>query len=122
MSNHAMLVVEPPAASALLELVARFLEEEIGPQLEDDKLRFRTRVAANLLRIARREHNAQDAFVSDVDGYQLTPDLLRLGGSLKSLGDALLKGEKDLMQPELFAAVERYVEAKVRITAPSLLD
>ena len=47
----------------LLELISaarRFLEEEIVPALGDARLRFRARVAANLLAIAAREFREEE--------------------------------------------------------------
>jgi hypothetical protein len=50
-----------PDARELTEAVAEFLEREILPALNDQRLRFRALVAANVLKILARELEAGDA-------------------------------------------------------------
>lgn len=114
-------VVEPPAAERLLALVVRFLQEEIGPSIDDEKLRFRVRVAANLLEIARREIRA-GGLVVDPDGYLITERMLASAGSLNALTESLLQGPHDILDPETRALLWDYVERKLAITAPSVLE
>lgn len=110
--------IEPPAARELLLLVADFLEQELSPAQTDPKLRFRTRVAANLLRIARRELDSLDSFEMDEDGYAVPVGLLAQAGSLRAFAAELQEGMRDLTDAETFALVSDYVAAKLKVAAP----
>src|ERR1700694_4219461 len=89
-----------PTTAELLEAVRGFLEEEMLPVLQDDRLRFRARVAANALDIAGRD-------------LALSEDLLREEGALlsKLLGAAPQQGtprEQALaLNAELCARIRR---------------
>ena len=48
-----------PTPEELVEAVREFLEEEVLPELDDRRLRFRTLVAMNALGIATRELAAE---------------------------------------------------------------
>src|SRR5688572_27143790 len=48
--NERPPTIDPPSAVQLVELVENFLESEAAPGQPDPKLRYRIRVAANLLR------------------------------------------------------------------------
>jgi hypothetical protein len=113
--------IDPPAASDLLLLVAQFLEKELAPAQNDPKFRFRTRVAANLLRIAGRELEGCECFRVDADGYALPAELLAQAGSLRALASELYDGRRDLTDPNTFALLSRYVEAKLKVAAPEFL-
>jgi hypothetical protein len=52
---------DQPTARELTESIAQFLETEILPTLDDARLKFRTRVAINLLHILAREISQTDA-------------------------------------------------------------
>jgi hypothetical protein len=114
-------VVEPPPAGDLLLLVADFLEQELAPSQTDAKLRYRTRVAANLLRVARRELDRLNRFEIDREGYAVPSELLARGASLSAFAAALEEGREELTDPEIFALVLRYVEEKLAIAAPKAL-
>ena len=49
-----------PTAVELLDALATYLEEEVGPELEGP-LVYRTRVAMNLLTVVRRELSDEEA-------------------------------------------------------------
>ncbi len=117
----ARAIVEPPSAGELLLLVADFLEQEIGPLQNDDKLRFRVKVAVNLLRIARREMDAMPDFALDDDGYAVPFELIASAVTLRALTTELRDGRRDLLEADTFALLRRQVERKLRIVAPGLL-
>jgi hypothetical protein len=91
-----------PSALQLLDLVADFLAEELMPAQADTKLRFRTRVAASLLRSARRELEGQGEFPMNMV-------------SLRSLVEDLSQGRRELTDPEIYEMSVRLVEAKLAI-------
>lgn len=115
-------VVEPPVAGELIALVARFMSEEIVALIHDDKVRFRVQVAANLLQICQRELDNVSDLRSDADGYAVTEELIREAGSLRSLTDSLLRGDRDILEQRTFDLLRRYVNAKLRIAAPKILQ
>ena len=49
-----------PTARELAEAVREFLEEEVLPELEDPRAKFRTRVAMNALSILERELSQEE--------------------------------------------------------------
>lgn len=114
-------LVEPPAAGDILSLVATFLQQEIVARIDDDKLRFRVQVAANLLQISRREIDAAAALPIDPDGYAVTDELLSECGSLRAMTDSLLSGKREITDPRTYALLRQLVDAKLRIAAPNLL-
>jgi hypothetical protein len=91
-----------PSALQLLDLVADFLSEELMPAQLDTKLRFRTRVAASLLRSARRELDAQEQFPMD-------------GASVRSLVEDLRQDRCKLTDPDIYEMSVRLVAAKLAI-------
>lgn len=52
-----------PEAVELIESVRRFLEEELVPATEDPRLKFRTRIATNVLKILEREQRLEPALL-----------------------------------------------------------
>jgi len=115
-------VVDAPAATELLSLVADFLTHEVAPVQADAQLRLRVLVAANLLRTAGREFDPNHGFEVDRDGYAVPPELLAQAGSLLELAAELLNGKKSLIDPKVFALLDKYVEGKLKVSAPELLD
>jgi hypothetical protein len=113
--------VDPPAAIELLNLIERFLEIELVPAQTDEKLRYRTKVAANLLRIARREFDQRGALAMDSDGFLVPPDILAEAGSLRAFADELLHGRRRLTDPATYSLVLRQVESKLAIASPDAL-
>ena len=110
--------IDPPPAHELLLLVAEFLAQELAPAQEDPKLRYRTLVAANLLRIARRELDGIDEFEVDRDGAAVPLGLGAIAGSLREWADDLYQGRKRITDPGVFDVATRYVEAKLKVAVP----
>ena len=54
-----------PDLKELIDSVRRFLEEEIVPAVGDQRLRFRARVAANVLAVAARERQLEEGLLMD---------------------------------------------------------
>ena len=54
-----------PSADELVEAVREFLEAEILPDLDDPRVRFRTRVAMNALNILERELEQEEALLRE---------------------------------------------------------
>jgi Domain of unknown function (DUF6285) len=98
-------MADKPAAPELIESVLEFLSDELLPTLEDHRLKFRTLVAMNALRIARRELSAGDNFVlSDEE--------------VRELAEQIRAGEP----PEnALALLKDHVAAKLRISNPGYL-
>ncbi len=94
-----------PTAPELVEAVREFLEHEILPTLTDHRLRFRTLVALNALRIAGRE------LVSEEQGLD-EDDVRELARRIRA-GDV----------PEgVLPLLKEHVAAKLRIASPRYLD
>jgi hypothetical protein len=121
MSEAGKPVIEPPCASELLDLVATFLSDEIRPLIDNEKLSFRVRVAANLLQIAKRELAGAAALELDPDGYRVTREILDSAGSLRNLTNELLQGRRTVEDRAVFDMLQRYVSEKLRVAAPSAL-
>ena len=115
-------LVEPPAAADILTLVATFLSEEIVARIDDEKIRFRVQVAANLLHISRRELDAVPTLPVDRDGYAVTEELLSECGSLLAITESLLSGTREITDPRTYALLRQLVDAKLRIAAPKLIS
>ena len=113
--------VDPPEAAELLRLVEEFLEKDLMPAQRDAKQRFRVRVAANLLRIARREAESLPGLETDRNGFAVPRGLIAVAGSLRELAEDLYHGRRSLIDPAVYALVTRHVEAKLRIAAPESL-
>ena len=95
-----------PDAAELLEAVFEFLAEEVLPQADDHRLKFRTLVAMNALGIARRELEASNT-VSLADER-----LAELAASIRADGaDAALLDE-----------LRAHVAEKLRISNPAYLE
>jgi hypothetical protein len=116
------VLVEPPTASDILALVATFLQEEIVARIDDDKVRFRVQVAANLLQVSRREIDSAATLPIDRDGYAVTDALLDECESLRAMTDSLLSGKREITEPRTYALLRQLVDAKLRIAAPQLLS
>ena len=114
--------VDLPAAGELLSRVEEFIEQELVPLEQDAKLRYRLRIAANLLRIARREIEQLGSMAIDRDGHAVPHELLAQAGSLRELSDDLYAGRRNLTDPAVYALVLNQVTAKLRIADPGSLD
>jgi hypothetical protein len=99
-------VPDRPDAAELLEAVFEFLAEEVLPQADDHRLKFRTLVAMNALGIARRELDASNT-VSLADER-----LAELAASIRADG----------ADPALLDELRAHVAAKLRISNPAYLE
>ena len=90
-----------PTPPELAEAVCEFLEHEILPTLEDQRLRFRTLVAINGLRILQRELEARDA---------AGPDAAELVRRIRS------------GTPPPIAVLKEHVASKLRVASPRYLE
>jgi hypothetical protein len=99
-------VPDRPDAAELLEAVFEFLAEEVLPQADDHRLKFRTLVAMNALGIARRELEASNT-VSLADER-----LAELAASIRADG----------ADPALLDELRAHVAAKLRISNPAYLE
>ena len=95
-----------PDAAELLEAVFEFLAEEVLPQADDHRLKFRTLVAMNALGIARRELEASNT-VSLADER-----LAELAASIRADG----------ADPALLDELRTHVAEKLRISNPAYLE
>ena len=95
-----------PNAAELAEAAREFLEREILPALEDQRLRFRTLVAMNALAIAQRE-------LESTEQPTLTDE------QLTELARRLRRGDV----PEgTLALLKEHVAAKLRVASPRYLE
>ena len=95
-----------PDAAELIEAVFEFLAEEVLPQADDHRLKFRTLVAMNALGIARRELEASNT-VSLADER-----LAELAASIRADG----------ADPALLDELRAHVAEKLRISNPTYLE
>jgi hypothetical protein len=94
-----------PTPEELVEAVREFLEQEILPGLDDQRLRFRTLVAMNALGIAARELSSGEAGPTEAE--------------LRALAQQIRAGEV----PEgTLALLKEQAEAKLRIASPRYLE
>jgi Domain of unknown function (DUF6285) len=99
-------VPDRPDAAELIEAVFEFLAEEVLPQADDHRLKFRTLVAMNALGIARRELEASDTV--SLAGERLA----ELAASIRADG----------ADPALLDELRAHVAAKLRISNPAYLE
>jgi hypothetical protein len=104
-----------PSAVQLLGLVADFLDNELAPAQTDTKLRFRTRVAANLLRSARRELEGLAGLSLDAEGHAIPAEWTAELGTLCSLVEDLEHGRRMLTDANVYEMSLLLVEAKLAI-------
>lgn len=93
-----------PNAAELIESVFEFLAGEVLPAVDDQRLRFRTRVAMNALAIARRE------LESTSNSLLLAP--AGLAERIRAEG----------ADPALLPQLKEHVAAKLRISNPAYLE
>jgi chromosome segregation ATPase len=121
-----------PSAGELAEAVREFLEEEILPDLDDPRARFRTRVAMNALSILERELEQEEgllreelARLADLLGKDpATPD------SLEKLRERIIELNRDLARnirqgeaPEgTLEHLKQTVADKLKIASPRYLE
>jgi len=110
-----------PTAAELAEAVRSFLEEEIGPGLQDARLRFRALVAANALSILGRDLLlGEELLREEVD---VLSGLLGVPGDAPSLNEELCRRIRRGDPPAgTLSALRRIAELKLRIASPRYLE
>ncbi len=110
---------DPPKPPDLLAAVACFLREELMPQLSG-ALAFHTRIAANVVDIARRELELGPR--ADAAEHQRLVALLAQRGDLAALNQELCRrireGDMTLQTPGLAAHLWELTLAKVAVDQP----
>ena len=99
-------MADRPDAAELIEAVFEFLAEEVLPQADDHRLKFRTLVAMNALGIARRELEASNT--------------VSLG--LERLAELAASIRADGADPALLDELRAHVAEKLRISNPAYLE
>ncbi len=94
-----------PTAAELLEATREFLEREILPTLEDQRLRFRTLVAINALGIAQRELESGEEMLTEVE--------------LAELAHGIRAGD---VPNDALDRLREHVAAKLKVASPKYLD
>lgn len=111
---------DPPKPSDLLAAVARFLREELMPQLSG-ALAFQTRIAANIIDISRRELELGPT--ADAAEHQRLVALLAQHGDLAALNQELCRrireGDMTLETPGLAAHLWEVTLAKLAVDQPA---
>jgi hypothetical protein len=112
-----------PTAAELLDAVAGFLEEEAAPRL-DARLRFHARVAANVLRVLRREWELgpeqterQRALLAGLLGHDGEPEEL-----WAELARAIRAGELDDRRAGVVAVLREITAQKLAIANPGYTE
>ena len=95
-----------PTAAELVEATREYLETEILPALDDQRLRFRTLVAINALGIAQRELDSAEEEVLSSEEAAALARRIRAGETPESALDLL----------------ERHVAQKLRVASPQYLE
>ena len=99
-------MTDRPTAAELVEATREYLEAEILPALDDQRLRFRTLVAINALGIAQRElESTEEAVPSPEEAAELARRI-RAG--------EIPEGALELL--------ERHVAQKLRVASPQYLE
>jgi hypothetical protein len=128
-------VHDRPTATELIAAVRQFLEAELLPTLTDQRLRFQTLIAANVLSIAERELATEESELADEHSFYaellgLTDRPPGLGELRAAVRDANLRlcertraGEYD--EPGRFdplaRVLRRFVERKLQAANPRYL-
>ena len=95
-----------PTAAELVEATREYLETEILPALDDQRLRFRTLVAINALGIAQRELESTEEEVLSSEEAAALARRIRAGD--------VPEGALELL--------ERHVAQKLRVASPQYLE
>jgi hypothetical protein len=99
------MMAERPTATELVDAVREFLETEILPAIDDERLRFRARVAINALAIAERELESNEPAPSDEE--------------LAELARRIRAGD---VPEDALPRLKEHVAARLRISSPGTLD
>jgi hypothetical protein len=115
-----------PSARELIDAVRLYLEKELLPSLTDARQRYQALIAANVLSIAGRELDAEDA--TDPEEREWLEALLGEAGDVRGLNeklcDQIRRGVFD--DPRRFAeaaaVVRKVVVRKLEIANPRYLS
>ncbi len=120
---------DPPSIQGLLSAAREHLQNQVIPVLEDPGVRFRTRVAANVLAIAERElalvpaHSDAELkrlqILLRTDPQDTSPELLTLELKDQVAAGAFDEGPR---REELVAHLIQTAREKLEITNPRFLD
>lgn len=125
-----------PSAPELIAAARMYLEKDLIPTLTDQRLRFQTLVAVNVLSIVERELHVEEeqlleewAFLGEVlnDPVSAPPRLDELRREVRQGNDKLCKKirEGEFDAPARFEAlareVRRFVERKLQVANPKYL-
>ena len=99
-------MTDRPTAAELVEATREYLEAEILPALDDQRLRFRTLVAINALGIAQRDLESTE---EDVLSPEEAAELAR-----RIRAGEIPEGALELL--------ERHVAQKLRVASPQYLE
>jgi Domain of unknown function (DUF6285) len=118
-----MSLQDRPTARELLDAVAGFLEQDVGPLL-DTRLRFHARVAANALRILEREwelgpaqRERQRVLLAGLLGRDGEPAAL-----WTELAAAIRAGALDGRRQEVLAVLREITAQKLAIASPGYTE
>ena len=127
-----------PTALELLQAIRDLLEQEILPSLTDARLKYRTLIAINVLRMLEREVPEEEGRLrAELGALQELLDLPRTAppadGALlrrrvleanRELGERIRQGlaDADPWRQRVLAHVRSAVEEKLRINNPSRLE
>ena len=125
-----------PTAIELLEAAADFVEDEIVPAT-DGRVKFQSRVVANVMRIVAREIKLEDSLVrgevralagllNQKEPHIHSLDDLRAAGIKlnQALTEKIREGEADSVEwrGQVFQVVRQSVEDKLRIANPRYVE
>jgi hypothetical protein len=119
-----------PTYDELLGFIETFLDEEIVPNVQGSR-GFHARVAANALRIVRRELAGEDeALAAEWTGLDMLLGVAERPADAAALREAIRERNEKLCEQirggglaseEVFAHIKATVAAKLRATDPALL-
>lgn len=124
---------DSPTANELITTVAQFLNTELAPTLHDARLKFRARVAANVLQIVARELEMGDGQLR-AERERLNELLNEHASSENVRGDVehltrvlaqkIRAGDADAGEfySRVFAHVEQTVMEKLQVANPKYLE
>jgi hypothetical protein len=109
-----------PTAAELADAVRSFLEDEVGPALQDPRLKFRALVAANALSIVERDLSLGPELQRQE--VEVLSGLLGMRGDAPSLNVELCRRIRlGQAPPGTLKALRHLAELKLRIASPRYL-
>lgn len=108
--------LEHPDANEIVRRVSRFLDEEVYGAVTDQRVNYRVKVAANLLRLVERELAVQGAAV-DATGHLTTPRIVDEYGGIEALAELLATGRRSVVEREVYDDLLAHVALKTDVAA-----